>query len=29
MLLDMGYNKTVDFKASKKGWTDAGLELER
>jgi len=29
MLLRMGYKKTFDFKASKKGWTDAGLELEK
>jgi len=29
MLLKMGYKKTLDFKASKKGWVDAGLELEK
>lgn len=29
ILLKMGYKKTLDFKASKKGWTDAGLELEK
>ena len=28
MLLELGYNNTVDFKAGKQGWTDAGLELE-
>lgn len=29
LLLKMGYRKTLDFKASKKGWIDAGLELEK
>ncbi|MBI2654388.1 rhodanese-like domain-containing protein [Candidatus Woesearchaeota archaeon] len=29
ILLDMGYNKVLDFKASKKGWVDAGFELEK
>ncbi len=29
ILLKMGYKKTFDFKASKKGWVDAGLELEK
>jgi len=29
MLLNMGYKKVFDFKASKKGWVDAGLELEK
>lgn len=28
-LLELGYVNTLDFKASKKGWTDAGLELEQ
>ncbi len=28
-LLDMGYAKTLDFKAGKRGWTHAGLELEK
>jgi len=28
-LLKMGYKKTVDFKAGKKGWLHAGFELER
>lgn len=28
-LLDMGYTKTQDFKAGKRGWTHAGLELEK
>ncbi|MBI2655290.1 rhodanese-like domain-containing protein [Candidatus Woesearchaeota archaeon] len=28
-LLDLGYRKVLDFKAGKKGWADAGLELER
>ncbi len=25
----MGYDKTIDFKAGKKGWIEAGLELEK
>lgn len=28
-LLEMGYTKTLDFKAGKRGWTHAGLELEK
>jgi rhodanese-related sulfurtransferase len=28
-LLDMGYTKTLDYKAGKRGWTHAGLELEK
>jgi len=28
-LLEMGYKKVLDFKAGKKGWVDAGLELEK
>lgn len=28
-LLDMGYKKVLDFKAGKKGWVNAGLELEK
>ena len=28
-LLDLGYGKTVDFKAGKKGWMNAGFELEK
>jgi len=28
-LLELGYKNTLDFKASKKGWVDAGLELEK
>lgn len=28
-LLDLGYKRTVVFKAGKKGWKDAGLELEK
>ena len=28
-LLDFGYKKVLDFKAGKKGWVDAGLELEK
>ena len=28
-LLRMGYEKTLDFKAGKKGWLKAGLELEK
>ena len=28
-LLDLGYKKVLDFKAGKKGWVDAGLELEK
>ena len=28
ILLKMGYNKTLDFKGSKKLWVDSGLELE-
>ena len=27
--LKAGFNKTVDFKAGKQGWVNAGLELER
>lgn len=27
-LLELGYEKTLDYKAGKKGWTEAGLELE-
>jgi len=27
-LLEMGYSKTVDFKAGKKGWVHAGFALE-
>jgi len=29
MLLGMGYKNVLDFKASKKGWVDAGFELEK
>ena len=29
VLLDLGYKKVLDFKAGKKGWVDAGLELEK
>ena len=29
ILLDLGYGNTLDFKASVKGWLDAGLELEQ
>lgn len=28
-LLDMGYEKTLDFKAGKRGWVHAGLELKK
>jgi len=28
-LLEMGYTKTLDFKAGKRGWTHVGLELEK
>jgi len=28
-LLEMGYEKTLDFKAGKRGWVHAGLELEK
>lgn len=28
-LLDLGYKKTVDFKAGKRGWKHFGLELEK
>ncbi len=28
LLLGMGYKKVLDYKAGKKGWQDAGLELE-
>ena len=28
-LLSMEYKKTVDFKAGKQGWVDAGFELEK
>jgi len=28
-LMELGYQNTLDFKASKKGWVDAGLELEK
>ncbi len=27
ILLDMGYKNVLDFKASKKGWVDAGFPL--
>lgn len=29
ILAEMGYNNVLDFKAGKKGWSDAGLELEK
>lgn len=29
ILLNMGYSKVLDFKASKKAWVDAGFELEK
>jgi rhodanese-related sulfurtransferase len=29
ILLKLGYKNTVDFKAGKQGWIDAGLELEQ
>jgi len=29
ILLNMGYNKVLDFKGSKKAWVDAGFELEK
>jgi rhodanese-related sulfurtransferase len=29
LLLDLGYEKTVDFKAGKRGWKHSGLELEK
>ena len=28
-LLEMGYENTLDFKAGKRGWQHAGLELEK
>ncbi len=28
-LLSAGFTEVYDFKAGKKGWTDAGLELEK
>jgi rhodanese-related sulfurtransferase len=28
-LLELGYDKTLDFKAGKRGWKHFGLELER
>ena len=28
-LLELGYKNILDFKAGKKGWADAGLELEK
>ena len=28
-LLELGYTKTLDFKAGKRGWTHSGLELEK
>jgi rhodanese-related sulfurtransferase len=28
-LLNMGYRKTLDYKAGKKGWLHTGFELER
>jgi hypothetical protein len=28
-ILGMGYRRTLDFKAGKKGWVDANLELEQ
>jgi len=28
-LLEMGYEKTLDFKAGKRGWSNAGLKLEK
>ncbi len=28
-LLEMGYEKTFDFKAGKRGWCHAGLQLEK
>lgn len=29
LLLEAGFENTLDFKASKRGWTDAGFKLER
>ena len=29
LLLKAGFKNVLDFKASKKGWTDAGFELEQ
>ena len=29
LLLQAGFKNAVDFKASKKGWVDAGFELEK
>lgn len=29
LFLKAGFKKTLDFKASKKGWIDAGFELEK
>lgn len=29
LLLEMGYEKTIDFKAGKQGWVNAGLDLEK
>ena len=28
-LLEMGYSKTIDFKAGKRGWAHAAIELEK
>ena len=28
-LLELGYKNVLDFKAGKKGWVGAGLELEK
>jgi len=29
LLLEAGFTNVLDFKASKKGWVDAGFELEK
>ena len=29
ILLNLGYNNVLDFKAGKQGWIDNGLELEK
>lgn len=29
LFMKAGFRKTVDFKAGKQGWVDAGLELEK
>ncbi|MCX6801596.1 MAG: rhodanese-like domain-containing protein [Candidatus Diapherotrites archaeon] len=29
ILLELGYEKVLDFKAGKKGWENAGLEFEK